>query len=89
MDSLDTRLTPTELSVLALASQGLTERESAERLYIAPSTVHTHLKSIYRKLDVNCKVSAAVWYTQRESAHPMTQLARRRPRPLFEALDIP
>jgi len=90
MDSLNAKLTATELSVLALACQGFTERETAERLFIATSTVHTHLKNIYRKLDVRCKVSAAIWYVQHESARETTQPTRRRqPRLFYETADIP
>ena len=33
-----------------------------------PATVHTHVKSIFRKLHVRNKVGAAVWYVRHEHA---------------------
>jgi DNA-binding NarL/FixJ family response regulator len=59
-------LTAAEARVLELISLGLTEREIAGRLCVSTSTVHTHVKSIFRKLHVNNKVSAAVWYVRHE-----------------------
>ena len=46
-------LTDRELSVAFLLRGDLTQREIADELYIAPSTVKTHTKSIYRKLGVS------------------------------------
>jgi sigma-54 dependent transcriptional regulator, acetoin dehydrogenase operon transcriptional activator AcoR len=54
-----TRLTDTERSVAALASQGLTNREVAERLFMSRYTVDSHLRSIYRKLGVNSRLALA------------------------------
>ena len=45
-------LSERELSVARLLRGDLTQREIADELYIAPSTVKTHIKSIYRKLNV-------------------------------------
>jgi sigma-54 dependent transcriptional regulator, acetoin dehydrogenase operon transcriptional activator AcoR len=50
-------LTPTEQSVAALATQGLTNREVAERLFMSRHTVDSHLRSIYRKLGVNSRLA--------------------------------
>jgi LuxR family maltose regulon positive regulatory protein len=44
-------LTERELEVLQLLSEGLTKQEVAGTLYLSYSTVHSHTKSIYRKLD--------------------------------------
>jgi transcriptional regulator of acetoin/glycerol metabolism/DNA-binding CsgD family transcriptional regulator len=52
-----TGLTDTEQSVAALATQGLTNREVAERLFMSRYTVDSHLRSIYRKLGVNSRVA--------------------------------
>ncbi|MEM9889560.1 MAG: LuxR C-terminal-related transcriptional regulator [Actinomycetota bacterium] len=52
-------LSDRELAVALLLRGDLTQREIADELYIAPSTVKTHIKSIYRKLGVS-KRSAAV-----------------------------
>ena len=54
-------LTARELEVLALVAQGLTDAEVAERLVVSIRTVHAHLRSIYRKLDVRSR-SAATRY---------------------------
>lgn len=51
-------LTEREIQVVKLLSQGLTQREIASQLYFSVSTVKKHLESIYRKLNVNNKVSA-------------------------------
>jgi LuxR family maltose regulon positive regulatory protein len=46
-------LTERELEVLRLLATGLSNPDIAQRLYIATSTVRSHLKSIYGKLDVH------------------------------------
>ena len=46
-------LSERELSVARLLRGDLTQREIADELYIAPSTVKTHTKAIYRKLGVS------------------------------------
>ena len=46
-------LSERELAVARLLRGDLTQREIADELYIAPSTVKTHIKSIYRKLGVS------------------------------------
>jgi DNA-binding CsgD family transcriptional regulator len=55
---LDEGLTERELDVLRLFSGELTTRQMAERLYVAPSTVRTQVKSIYRKLGVSSRREA-------------------------------
>jgi DNA-binding CsgD family transcriptional regulator len=51
-------LTPREIEVLALASNGLSGPELAEELVLSPTTVQTHFKNIYRKLDVRNRGAA-------------------------------
>jgi DNA-binding CsgD family transcriptional regulator/tetratricopeptide (TPR) repeat protein len=48
-------LTPREREVAALAADGLTSREIAERLFIGRRTVESHLASCYAKLGVGSK----------------------------------
>jgi DNA-binding CsgD family transcriptional regulator len=52
-------LTPREREVLSLLSQGLTNRQIGARLVISEHTVHRHVSSILRKLDVPSRAAAA------------------------------
>jgi DNA-binding CsgD family transcriptional regulator len=45
-------LTPREWEVARLVTQGLTNREIAQRLFLSPKTVDVHLTRIYAKLGV-------------------------------------
>jgi LuxR family maltose regulon positive regulatory protein len=51
-------LSERELEVLQLVAQGLSNREIAERLYIALPTVKGHNQKIYQKLQVNRRTEA-------------------------------
>jgi LuxR family transcriptional regulator, maltose regulon positive regulatory protein len=55
---LDGELTERELDVIGLLDGQLTTRQMAESLYVAPSTVRTQIKSIYRKLGVSSRGAA-------------------------------
>jgi DNA-binding NarL/FixJ family response regulator len=54
-------LTPREREVLELVSEGLTNRQIAERLYIEVGTVKNHVHSILQKLDVSSRNDAAAY----------------------------
>jgi LuxR family maltose regulon positive regulatory protein len=47
----DSALTERELEVLRLLAEGRTKAEVAAKLFLSYSTIHSHTKSIYRKLD--------------------------------------
>lgn len=47
-----------EIEVLSLIAEGLTNREIAERLYIAPTTVKVHARNIFGKLGVHNRTQA-------------------------------
>ena len=51
-------LSDRELEVLDLIATGLTNREIAERLYIAVGTVKTHVNNLYGKLEVGSRTEA-------------------------------
>lgn len=45
-------LSDREFEVLELVAQGKTNREIAEKLFLSPNTIKSHVSNIYRKLDV-------------------------------------
>jgi len=55
---LDGELTERELDVLRLLVGEMSTRQMAESLYIAPNTIRTQIKSIYRKLGVSSRKQA-------------------------------
>ena len=54
-------LTPRELDVLKLVTQGLTNPDIAQRLVLSEHTIHRHLANILRKLDLSSRAAAAAW----------------------------
>lgn len=53
-------LTSREREVLALIAQGASNKEIAAALFIGTATVDTHVKAIFRKLDVPSRAAAVV-----------------------------
>jgi LuxR family maltose regulon positive regulatory protein len=47
-----------ELEVLQLLAQGLTHRQIADQLVVAPGTIKRHLSNIYSKLGVHSRTQA-------------------------------
>jgi DNA-binding CsgD family transcriptional regulator len=58
-DARAERLTPRQREVLAGVAEGLTDAEIAERLGVARATVGKHLETIYERLEVHNRTSAA------------------------------
>jgi DNA-binding NarL/FixJ family response regulator len=58
------RLSPRELQVLRLISQGWSNRKIADTLHRSANTIDTQIKSIYRKLAVNSRTQAVRAATQ-------------------------
>jgi LuxR family transcriptional regulator, maltose regulon positive regulatory protein len=54
----DWSLTTAELRVLRFLPSHLSFREIADRLYVSPNTVKTHVRGIYRKLGVTSRGNA-------------------------------
>ena len=54
-------LTPREREVLKAAATGASNKEIAELLVISPQTVMVHLRSVYRKINVNSRTAASRW----------------------------
>jgi len=52
-------LTPQEQQIARLASDGLSNREIGERLFLSPRTVSTHLYRIYPKVNVSSRAELA------------------------------
>jgi DNA-binding CsgD family transcriptional regulator len=62
-------MTKSELAVAQLVANGLTNREVAERLFVSPHTVNTHLRQVFAKLEVNSRVDLTRLATERNSEH--------------------
>jgi DNA-binding NarL/FixJ family response regulator len=54
----DKKLTQREIDVLTLLSKGLINKEIGEQLNISKDTVRAHLRNIYEKLHVRCRIEA-------------------------------
>jgi predicted ATPase/class 3 adenylate cyclase/DNA-binding CsgD family transcriptional regulator len=61
-------LTPTEERVVALVTDGLTNPQIAERMFIARGTVKVHLAHVFAKLGVATRAELAAQATKRASA---------------------
>jgi predicted ATPase/class 3 adenylate cyclase/DNA-binding CsgD family transcriptional regulator len=58
-------LTPTELKVVALVAEGLSNPQIAERLFISKRTVSTHLSHVFVKVGVASRAELAAEATKR------------------------
>ena len=69
-------LTPREREVLSLMAEGLTDRGIAERLFLTPNTVETHIRHIIAKLNLpatptnNRRVQAVLTYLRQADPLP-------------------
>ena len=69
-------LSPREREVLQCVAQGLSNPDIAARLYIAETTVKTHLLRIFAKLDVDDRTRAVVVAMERGILHGTSPSAR-------------
>jgi DNA-binding NarL/FixJ family response regulator len=65
----DTKLTPREHDILEMIAKGFSYAETSKICGIAPATVHSHLKSIYHKLEVHSKTEAVYEARRRSLIH--------------------
>lgn len=54
-------LTKREYEVLTLIAEGLSNKDIADRIYISEKTVKNHVSSIFKKIEVNDKIQAAIF----------------------------
>ena len=54
-------MTDRETEILSLTASGATNTEIAEKLFISPHTVKSHLYNIYKKIKVSTRLEAAIW----------------------------
>lgn len=71
--SLDA-LTPTEWRILRLLGKGLSNAEIARELKVSLNTLRTHLKNIYRKLDLPNRSAAVAFAAQLRQRLPEVTL---------------
>ena len=58
LSSGETELTQRERTILALLDSDLSESDIGRELFVSHSTVHSHTKSIYRKLGASTRSEA-------------------------------
>jgi DNA-binding CsgD family transcriptional regulator len=58
-ESAASRLTPRELQIARLLTEGRTTREAAGALFLSPKTVEYHLRNIYTKLGIASRTQLA------------------------------
>ena len=61
VELLEPKLTRRELEILKLVSEGRSNRQVAELLWVTDQTVKFHLANVYRKLGVRSRFDAARW----------------------------
>ena len=54
-------LTKREYEVLMLIAEGLNNKDIADKLYISEKTVKNHVSSIFKKIEVNDRIQAAIF----------------------------
>ena len=67
-------LTSSELAVVRLVTQGKTDREVAEGLFISAHTVNSHLRHVFAKLGIRSRVELARLAGEREPTLPLRLL---------------
>ena len=69
-DAVADLLTARELETLTLLTEGLSNQEMAERLFVEPTTVKYHLAGLLAKIGARDRLQAAVWAFQNGVVQP-------------------
>ena len=54
-------LTPREAEIIALITQGLSNREIADRAFLSINSVKSYIRTAYRKINVTRRSQAVLW----------------------------
>ncbi|WJJ14372.1 LuxR C-terminal-related transcriptional regulator (plasmid) [Prescottella equi] len=65
-DALTSTLTPRESQVARMLTEGMTNKQIAQALVVAPRTVESHVEHIFTKLGVNSRTQAAILIAEQE-----------------------
>lgn len=65
-DALTSILTPREYQVARMLAEGMTNKQIAQSLVVAPRTVDSHVEHIFAKLGVNSRTQAAILIAEQE-----------------------
>jgi DNA-binding CsgD family transcriptional regulator len=65
-------LTPTEQRVVELISAGHANRSAAAELGVSPNTVNTHLRAVFKKLDVKSRVQLTIAFREHSARGGLT-----------------
>jgi two-component system, NarL family, response regulator DegU len=57
-------LSPREMEVMELISHSMTNEEIADKLFLSPKTVKTHIRNIFEKSGIRNRVEAALLYAR-------------------------
>jgi DNA-binding NarL/FixJ family response regulator len=60
-------LSDRETEILGYLSKGYQDKEIADKLFLSVKTVRTHLRNIYRKLEVRSRTEAVLKYIQKQA----------------------
>ncbi|HEY2601982.1 MAG TPA: AAA family ATPase [Thermoleophilaceae bacterium] len=65
-------LTPQELQIAVLLSEGRTTRQTAAALFLSPKTIEYHLRNVYRKLGISSREELAAAISSRPKLSALT-----------------